>query len=133
MLTIRRALEAKKAARENGEEAGFSLIELIIVVVILGILVAIAIPIFANIQNQAKINALKAAAANGASAAATAFADPTDNGSTAAAKAASAGDATQGITTSYANTKTPASIDGICVTATGGAGWPPAETSGPGC
>jgi hypothetical protein len=33
MLNIRRALEAKKAARENGEEAGFSLIELIIVVV----------------------------------------------------------------------------------------------------
>jgi len=66
MLTIRRALEAKKAARENGEEAGFSLIELIIVVVILGILVAIAIPIIGALQHTALVNSAKAAAANGA-------------------------------------------------------------------
>lgn len=66
MLTIRRAIEARRAERGEDLEGGFSLIELIIVVVILGILVAVAIPIFANIQNQAKINAAKSAAANAA-------------------------------------------------------------------
>ncbi|MEV7632551.1 prepilin-type N-terminal cleavage/methylation domain-containing protein [Microbacterium sp. NPDC089318] len=66
MLTIRRLIEAKKAEREENGEAGFSLIELIIVVVILGILVAIAIPVFGNIQNEARISAAKAAAANAA-------------------------------------------------------------------
>jgi len=130
--TIKNYLEAEKARREEqGEEGGFSLIELIIVVVILGILVAIAIPIFANIQTTAQTNALKAAAANGATAAATEFA--ANNAAGAGAAAASAGDPAQGITVSYANTATPASIDGICVTATGGAGWPAAQESGPGC
>ena len=74
MRTVKNYIEAAKARREEDGEKGFSLIELIIVVVILGILVAIAIPLFANIQTQAQINALKAAAANGATAAASAIA-----------------------------------------------------------
>lgn len=64
MRTIRRLIEAKKVEREENGEAGFSLIELIIVVVILGILVAVAFPIIGGIQASAEKAAANAAASN---------------------------------------------------------------------
>lgn len=52
--------------REESQK-GFSLVELAVVIVIIGILVAIAVPIFANMQSTAQANADRANAANGVS------------------------------------------------------------------
>ncbi|WP_082484758.1 type II secretion system protein [Microbacterium sp. Leaf151] len=54
------------ALKHRNGEKGFSLVELIVVVAILGILVVIAIPVFGAIQETARHNTVKTAAANAA-------------------------------------------------------------------
>ncbi len=107
------------------DESGFSLIEFVIIIVVVGILVAVAVPIFMNVRSQAETNAVKAAAAHGAVAAAASFAQGPSGPTDPSAAAHSAG--SDGISVQLTS---GSNATDVCVTATG---YSKSATAGPGC
>ena len=100
-MSITTALKARQEALRD-REAGFTLIELLVVVIIIGILAAIAIPVYLGVQNNAKDSAVKSDLTNAKTAIVTAGTD--NNGALPTAITPGSATATGGSATVAGNT-----------------------------
>jgi type IV pilus assembly protein PilA len=76
---VRNAISTLRA-RRDGDERGFTLIELMVVVLIIAILIAIAIPTFLGARERAQDKAAESSLRNGLTAAKTIYTDQEDYG-----------------------------------------------------
>jgi len=72
---------AQKHAARKGREAGFTLIELVVIIIILGVLSAVAVPIFVDLQDEANESAERGVVGNVRSAIGLYYANAAANGS----------------------------------------------------